>query len=285
MRFSRRSLYAIGMLFLWNLFPAVYAAEKLTLCVHPYKSAAELYKAFSPLAAYLSKAAGTEVDVLITKDYDSHIDHIINVKRGIAYLGPASYVKLVDLYGKPPLLARLSIYGKPTFQGKIIVQNDSPLQSLSDLQGKRFAFGDPNSTMSHLVPRYMLIEAGIRVDRLADFSFLGNHVNVALSVLSGQYDAGAVKEAVFYKYQSRGLRELATTPALSEHVFIASDSLSPELIEVLRSAFYKMKDDADGIKAMKSIKSTITAMVPTVDADYDNLRNILATLRDNGVVE
>ena len=46
-------------------------------CVAALTEAAELYTAFSPLAAYLSKAAGTEVDVLLTKDYDSHIDHIM----------------------------------------------------------------------------------------------------------------------------------------------------------------------------------------------------------------
>jgi len=244
-----------------------------------------LYKAFSPLAEYLAQATGTEVEVLVTKDYDSHIEHIIKSKTGIAYLGPASYVKLVEMHGKPPILARLSINGKPTFQGKVIVRDDSPIQSLSDLKGKRFAFGDPNSTMSHLVPRYMLIEAGVTADRLAEFRFLGNHVNVALSVLSGEFDAGAVKEAVFYKYRPRGLRELATTPALSEHLFVASYNLPPELIERLRSTFYYMKDHTDGIKVMKSIKSNITAMVPTNDADYDNLRLILTTLRDKGVIK
>ena len=285
MLLTRNTQYATGILLLWSLVSAVYATEKITLCIHPYKSASELYKAFSPLAVYLGQAAGIEVEVLVTKDYDSHIEHIIKNKTGIAYLGPASYVKLVDMHGKPSILARLSINGKPTFQGKIVVRDDSPIQSLSNLQGKRFAFGDPNSTMSHLVPRYMLIEAGITADRLADFRFLGNHVNVALSVLSGKFDAGAVKEAVFHKYQSRGLRALATTPALSEHLFIASDDLSPELIELLRSTFYNMKDDADGIKAMKSIKSNITAMVSADDADYDNLRLILATLRDKGVIE
>lgn len=276
--------YSLALFLFVNLFPTVQATEKLTLCVHPYKSASELYVAFTPLAEHLSRSINTKVELLIAKDYDSHIKHIITKKNGIAYLGPASYIKLVKLYGKPPILARLEINGKPTFEGKVFVRNDSAITSLHDLHGKRFAFGDQNSTMSHLVPRYMMLKAGITVDKLAEYAFLGNHTNVALSVLSGHYDAGAVKETVFFKYQSRGLRELATTPALSEHLFIASDNLSPQLIEHLRNTFYDLENSPSGMRAMKSIKRSITAMVPADDSDYDNLRLILTTLRHNGAI-
>lgn len=68
------------------------------------------------------------------------------------------------------------------------------------------AFGDPESTMSHLVPRFMLWRVGVTGEVLADYQFLSNHTNVALGVLVGDFDAGAVKEEVFYEFEPKGLK-------------------------------------------------------------------------------
>ena len=104
------------------------------------------------------------------------------------------------------------------------------IKNISDLRGRRFAFGDPNSTMSHLVPRAMMIQEGITMDDLAGFEHLSNHDNVALSVLTGNFDAGAIKEEVFRKYEPQGLMEVVRTPLISEHLIVASSAMDNELV-------------------------------------------------------
>jgi len=47
----------------------------------------------------------------------------------IAFLGPTSYVKLREVYGERPLLARQQIGASPVFHGKIFVRADSPVRS------------------------------------------------------------------------------------------------------------------------------------------------------------
>lgn len=282
-RLIPRLLHWLVLLFVISFCGMAYAEQPLVLGVHPYKSSSKLLKAYTPLANYLAKAIGRPIEVKISKDYQSHIDQIGHDKLDIAYMGPASYVKMVEQYGEKPILARQVIKGSPTFHGKIIVRNDSPLNSLAELKGKRFAFGDPASTMSHLVPRFMLWEAGVGVEQLSDYKFLGSHDNVALAVLAGDYDAGAVKEAVFYKYQSRGLRELATTPALSEHLFVTSAHLPGELVEALRAALFALKNDPQGEAIMNGIKKGITDYQPASSMDYDNLRDMLMQLKKMGV--
>lgn len=284
--FYRIRLSLFAMLAIAGLFSgSASAKDVLTLGIHPYKSPAKLIKAYTPLAEYLAKKIGMPVHITISKDYQTHIEAIGTDQLDIAYMGPASYVSLQKHYGERPLLARQQIHGKSTFQGKIIARNDSPLQSLAELKGKSFAFGDPSSTMSHLVPRYMLWKAGVGVEQLARHKFLGSHDNVALAVLTGEYTAGAVKEAVFYKYQKRGLKALSTTPALSEHLFVASKTLDPAIVDKLRKALYSLSDAPNGIAIMSSIKPDMTAMVPVKDADYDNLREILRALKQIGVME
>lgn len=261
------------------------AADSLVFGIHPYKSPTELIKSFKPLSDYLSEKLGRSIQIRISKDYKSHIEAMGKNEYDFAYIGPASYIALTNEHGMKPLIACQEVNGKPTFQGKIIVRKDSDLTSLGELKGKRFAFGDVDSTMSHLVPRYMLWKADVEIKDMASHAFLGSHDNVALAVLAGDYDAGAVKEEVFYKYESRGLKVLATTPALTEHNFVASSKLDVKILEKLRNAFYALSSSPDGKSIMDSIKPGITAMVPVNDKDYENLREILSALAKLGVSE
>jgi len=280
-----RGLTYSFILFISIISSIVDASDQLILGIHPYKSYNKLLNAFTPLSEYLSKKTGKPVRIIISKDYQTHIEKIGLNKIDIAYMGPASYVKLINQYGKKPILACQAINGKPSFQGKIIIRKNSMLSSLSDLKGKNFAFGDANSTMSHLVPRYMLLKAGVTAKNLSEYKFLGSHDNVALAVLAGDFDAGAVKEAVFYKYKDRGLKTLATTPALSEHIFVTSNKLKPATINSLRAAFLSLAKESDGLNIMHNIKPGMTDMLPVNDNDYDNLREIFQTLQRTNIIK
>ncbi|KPJ96502.1 MAG: hypothetical protein AMJ53_00495 [Gammaproteobacteria bacterium SG8_11] len=286
---SMKSIFVISFVIIYSCLSNTVVADteqdQLTICIHPYRSSTVLYQAFTPLAEFLSQALGKPLSIHIAKDYESHIAAVGTNKFGIGYMGPASYIYLVNQYGKKRILGRQAIEGKPVFQGKIIARQDSPLTSLADLKGKRFAFGDPSSTMSHLVPRYMLLEVGISVEDLAEHKFLGNHTNVVLGVLSGDFDAGAVKESEFYKYEQRGLKAIATTPALSEHLFVASDSMPESIVNVLRSALLNAHLSEQGLRAIHAIKPTISAFMPAQDSDYENLRVIINTLKTHGVIQ
>lgn len=279
--------YTFVMVFILKLLlvSSVYANEELTLGVHPYKSVNKLQSYYLPLTDFLSKELKVQVNLSIAKDYDTHIKMIGKDIVDIAYMGPASYVAMVNKYGMKRLLARQVIKGKPTFKGNIIVRADTNINNFKDLENKRFAFGDPSSTMSHLVPRYMLIKNGITKNALKEINFLGSHDNVAIAVLSGEYDAGAVKEAVFHKYKGKGIRSLATTPELSEHLFVVSDKVSGEMVDKLRSILLNLNNHEKGKSILKGIKKSMTGMGEVVDADYKNLRKILDFLKKEKVIK
>ena len=259
--------------FLFFTFTAM-AEESLTLWVHPYLPATELIRKFTPLADYLSEKLGQTIHVKVSESYKSHIERVGEERMDLAYLGPASFVKVIDTYGEKTLLSRLEVNGKPFFHGMIIAKQNSSIKTLNDLTDKTFAFGDPNSTMSHLVPLYMLQEADIDVDKFKKTAFLGSHNNVALGVLGEYYDAGGVKEGVYYKYRERGLRLVATSPPVSEHIFVANKNLPQESIEILRQSMFQLKEEA----ILASIKSSVTGLVPVTTSDYDYLFSVMQHL-------
>lgn len=268
--------YLLGLLLLSLSTQAkAEAPQFLTLGIHPYLPEKELIKKFLPLNQYLSDRLAIPIKINIARDYESHIERIGTDNLDLAYMGPASYVDMTQHYGKHPLLARLSIHNSPTFHGVIVVRDDSPYKNIKQLRHKRFAFGSVKSTMSYLVPRHMLEAAGITLEQLGEYGFLGNHRNVALAVLLGEYDAGAVKEAVFEEFRSKGLRALTRSPAISEHLFVASNKLSQARINNLRQALFDLAETQNGKAILKHIKSTASDLVPVSDSDYDTLRQLL----------
>ena len=257
-------------------------AGPLILAVHPYLPQEELMQRFSPLARYLGDRIDRKILVRVGRDYEEHETHVGNNQVDIAFMGPASYVKMTERHGAKPLLARLEIKGKALFRGAIVTRADSGIARLAAVKGRRFAFGDSLSTMSHLVPRYMLLQAGIGLQDLAYYAYLGSHRNVALGVLSGDFDAGAVKEEVYLEHESQGLRVVAWTPALSEHLFVVRDTLPPATVQELRDALLALGDPQTerGRWILSNIKSGVTGMARVQDSDYDNLRLILDTLQE-----
>jgi phosphonate transport system substrate-binding protein len=250
----------------------------LILAVHPYLPAPEIQRRFGPLASHLGRALGRPVSVRVGQDYDQHIAAIGQDEVDIAFLGPASYVRMVDRHGRKPILGRFQIGNDPYLYGVIAVRRDSPLQRLEDLEGRRFAFGDPESTMSHLVPRHMLLQAGLPLDALGHYRYLGSHRNVALGVLAGDFDAGAMKREVYEEFAAHGLRLLALSPPTPDHLFVARANLPAAEVTRLRQALLALHAQPGGRDILKRLHPGLTALVASNDGDYDGLRAMIRSV-------
>jgi len=278
---SRSTLLLALFLFIQ---PIAYA-ETLVLGVYPYLNISEVLQRFDPLANYLSSALNLPVEISVSHDYAEHIELVGKDFLDIAYLGPVSYVTILEKYKPKVLLGRIEVNGSINYRGAIIIRKNSPIQSLIDLKGKTFAFGDPKSTMSHIVPHYMLLNAGVEDKDLAAYKFLGNHESVALSVLLGQYDAGAVKTSVAKKYvQNNNLKILEWTPYVSEHVFVMKPNLEAKLQSKIQQSFSALAKP-ENLPILTNIKSSITGFVEAKENNYKNLREMLATLRGAKIID
>jgi len=255
--------------------PRAYGEDAISLGVHPYLPTHEVQERFMPLAIYVGGKLKRPVTVFVSKDYREHEQKVGQNEYDLSYIGSASYVKMVQRYGCKPLLARLEVNGRPTFRGVIAVAKDSPVQTLGDLVGRSFAFGDPNSTMATVVPRRMLLDAGIELGMLSNYVYLSNHEDVALGILVGDFEAGGMKEEMFDRYKGEGLRSIAMSGPVSEYLLLAGSHLPTELISRIQEILYGMKDDIQGRAVLEKIRHGAGRMVPVTDEDYDSLRGIM----------
>jgi phosphonate transport system substrate-binding protein len=83
-------------------------------------------------------------------------------------------------------------FGSPTYNGQLITQADSGIQSIADLEGKTFCRPDPLSTSGWIIPSLSMRAEGINPEQdLAEVVDAGSHDAVVAAVYNGDCDAGA----------------------------------------------------------------------------------------------
>jgi len=252
------------------------------LAVHPFLPCREIQQRFSPLADHLAKVLGVPVSVRVGHDYEEHLDFVGRDQADLAFIGPAGFVMMEDIYGEKPILAAFEVGGQRLLHGVIAVRQGSPITDVAALRGRRMAFGDRYSTMSYLVPRYLMQERGVRLSDLAGHRHLGSHTNVALAVLAGDADAGAMKREVFDEYAGKGLRALAVTPGVPDHVFVARSTLPSGQVEGLRRALQGLHRTESGRRLLEGLHKGLTRLVPATADDYRGLEDMLHGLVPRG---
>ncbi len=242
--------------------------------VVPLESPAEMYRKFSPLAAYLNRRLGKRIDLRIPVNFKGAINDLGSGATQICYLTPTTYIEAHEKYSVDILVKALR-KGKPFHYTVIIARDDSSIEELKDLKGKSFAFGDVHSTSSHLVPRAMLLEAGVQLDALKYYDYLGHHDDVAAAVVNGDFEAGGVMESVAVKYQAEGLKFIKYSHEIPEFSICVSSECPLDERVALKNALLSL--DVEKTKdhdVLSSISEDYTGFVSAEDRDYDDIRNI-----------
>ena len=81
-----------------------------------------------------------------------------------AFFGPLSYV-LAKTKSKIEPFAALSRKGQTTYQAVVIGNVAAGINNLADIAGKDMAYGDVASTSSHLIPKSMLAQKGLKAGK------------------------------------------------------------------------------------------------------------------------
>jgi phosphate/phosphite/phosphonate ABC transporter binding protein len=250
----------------------------LKMGIVPLESPAVMYKKFSPLAEYLSKRLKRKVELRVAVDFQSAVNDIGQGITHLCFMTPSTYVEAHGKYAVRVLVKALR-EGKPFQHSVIVTRDDSSINTLEDIRGRSFAFGDPHSTSSHIVPRAMLLSAGIDVSDLLYHNYLGHHDDVAKAVLSGDFDAGAVMESTAYAFKDKGLKLLKISDDIPEFNICVSSALDPQVSGELIDALVSINDGTpEGSAILKSINKSYTGFLGASDEDYNGVRTMMTRI-------
>lgn len=244
--------------------------------VHPYDTPSRIYARFRPLTLYLGGILGRPLRLVIASTYDEQIEMIASGRADYAYLGPTPYVQARDR-GRVEILAGESEHGQAFYQSALVVRADSPIEKVTDLAGKRVAFGADISMSSAVAPKLILAQAGLKRTDLAGIAHLDRHERVALAVLHGDFDAGGLRLDIAKLYLPRGLRVLATSQPLPPHVIAASPGVPPADAQRVRLGL--LHPDAAGREALRALGPGI-GFVAVEDAHFFAVRRMVRALEN-----
>ena len=264
-------LFRSGCLFLVILFQVVgmlrpVSAEMLGTSRNPIRmmfvpsgDAQVIVKGGQEVAELLQKETGLHFKTSVATSYAAVIEAMGAGKVDIGWLATFSYVLAKDKYDVELLLV-VQRFGSPFYRGQIMVRADSGINSLNDLQGKRFAFVDPASTSGHLYPKTLLLSKGL--DPKTFFSktvFAGSHNAVVLSIYKGEVDGGAAydgsRAAVAKSYPDvfEKIKVLAYTKEIPNDTVSVRKELPEGLKVKLRNGLKKLSDSPKGSKVLKRL--------------------------------
>jgi phosphonate transport system substrate-binding protein len=233
---------------------------------------AEMVKRLTPLAKYLSKQTGLNVEFRASPNLGSAVDELGNNTTQIAYFTPAAYMEAHTKYGVIPLVKPLN-KGKGTFTLMIGVATNSPIKTVQDLRGKKFAFGDKKAVLQPAVVE----NSGIKLEEFASYAYLNHYDNIAKAIINGDFDAGILKDTIAERFQSQGIRIIHTSLPLPNYLFAVNKNLPKKNIAKLKKAMLALKDDSEEHKAiLASLEKGYNGFETSSDKDFDGMRKLLA---------
>ena len=146
--------------------------------------------------AYVEEALGVPTRLFTPADYNGVIQGLVGGSLDFAWLGASAYAAtyVTNPDAVEPILVKTNLDGSYSYHSIGFARADSGVTSLEDLQGKVFAFGDPNSTSGYLIPSVEIptqigatMESG---DYFGEVKFVGGHEQTVLAVANGEVDAG-----------------------------------------------------------------------------------------------
>lgn len=172
--------------------------QALTMGMVLYTDATSQQETIAPLAAYLEKRLGIEIQIRFFHDYYSILNGIDHESVDIALLSPAIFALIMD----DPAVSLIAIpmeRDKLFCHSLILTGKDSPITGISGLEGKKIGFVDKYSASGYLVPAAYLAEQGLLASGTHRYEpvFLGSHGKAVRALLEKKVDAVCTYDTFF----------------------------------------------------------------------------------------
>ena len=137
------------------------------------------------MKAALEEATGLSFEVSVPTSYAATIEEMCAAPEDtMGFIPGFGYVLANNLCGVDVGFKAVR-FGYGVYWAQFLVQRDSDIDGLEDLEGLTWAIPDVNSTSGYLVPLVQLDDAGVTTGETVE---AGGHPNAALAVYRGEAD-------------------------------------------------------------------------------------------------
>ena len=233
-----------------------------------------MHRRLLPLTKYLSEELQRPVSLKLSFDIATAIKDVSDGAVHLVYFTPVGYIKAKN-NSDARLIAKTMTKEGGFFRLMVVTKQDSPIHNIQGLAGKRFAFGDKAAVLQ----RAVVIGAGMPLERLGSYAFLGNIDNIVSGVMNGDFEAGIVKDSIARKWEGKGLKILYTSSALPPFNIAANHNMNDHLFAQVRKALLKLDiRNPEHAKILQAMDEQYTGFALVKDQEYDIVRKLIEPL-------
>lgn len=264
------------------------AANPIRIALTPSVDARKVTNSADKLQKFLERQTGYAFSIVVPTSYIAVVEAFGSGKADVAAINTFGYILAHQKYGAEAVLKVVRRDGETEYKGQFIAHVDSGIDSLADLQGKRFAFTDPSSTSGYILPKAILARNHITP---AEEVLAGKHDNVVTMIYQKQVDAGATyysppdkSTGEILDARARVVRQfpdiynkvkiIGFTQSIPNDPIIFRKDFPADMKKKIIDALLAFQTTPEGKKALFEIYS-VEGLVPARDSDYDVLRAIL----------
>jgi phosphonate transport system substrate-binding protein len=189
------------------------------------------------MAAALNEATGLTFEVSVPTSYAATIEEMCaSPADTMAFIPGLGYAIASQQCGVDVAFKAVR-FGYPVYWAQYVVARDSDIQSLEDLEGKKWGYGEATSTSGYMVPTIELAAAGITPGEQVQ---TGGHNQTILAVYNGEVDFGTTFYSVPLNPEG--------APVFSYDEYLSGAITSLDQYEVPAESIPNCAPDAEGKK-------------------------------------
>ncbi|MCM8811785.1 MAG: phosphate/phosphite/phosphonate ABC transporter substrate-binding protein [Candidatus Omnitrophica bacterium] len=285
-----------GLLVLCSLqTPPEAAAEKLVIAVQPTSTPEQLTAQATELEQFLERETGMAVEIRFPTNYAGVVEALRFGHAQAAFMSAWPAALAGQQAGAEIVLAEVrevTIGSEkteaPYYYSYWVVPRESPVQKLSDLQGKRAAFPNPLSTSGYVAPLARMVELKL-IDKgkqeadpknfFGDVLFSGGYAQAWAALRGGQADvsiiAGDVPESL-YREVLASTRVIETQGPIPSHAVVFSRNFEGAARQKLLDALLKLNEPGKRELMRKFVSGLFVRFEPTdTEKHLGSLNNYL----------
>jgi phosphonate transport system substrate-binding protein len=191
------------------------------------------------MAQALNEATGLTFEVTVPTSYAATIEEMCaSPTDTMAFIPGLGYAIASQLCGVDVAFKAVR-FGYPVYWAEYIVARDSEYQTLEDLEGATWGYGDQGSTSGYMVPAVELAAAGITPGEQVQ---TGGHNQTVTAVYNGEVDFGTVFYSVPLNPEG--------APIFTYDEYLAGNITSLEQYEIPEESIPNCAPDAEGAKLL-----------------------------------
>lgn len=233
--------------------------KKIYVAISTMISPVETFNLYKDLIDYISSKLGVPIEFKQRKTY-AEVNELLNQnKLDFAFICTGAYL---EARNKMPIeiLVVPVVEGKPYYQAYVIVNNESNINSIDELQGKSFAFTDPLSNTGYDYILNILKDRKTTPEKFFSKTIFTYAHDYSIQAVKRKIVDGATVDGLVYEYlknfqpeKVEGIKIINKSRDFGIPPFVVQKNLDTKLKLKLKNIMLSMHQDSEGKKLLSKI--------------------------------